>query len=186
QGGTDPARGTRSSGRGWRGCMGRRPSRFGRSLKTVPDGGLLTAVPLNIPPADAIRGPRQARNVKIIGLGPALFAPVGRSEDFSRGGPDREPEEILRAQGRGSVPVVASAGNRGDRLNGDAQVRHDRGVLSAIPPGRGREPCALLGRSLIGPRPRGPRRILTRRLGPQEGPARFRGWRGRRCHPSPD
>src|SRR5881396_558973 len=69
------------------GLHGKTSSRFGRSLKTVPDGGLLTAVPLNIPQANAIRGPRQARNVKIIGLGPALFAPVGRSEDFSRGGP---------------------------------------------------------------------------------------------------
>src|SRR5213594_2942325 len=145
--------------------MGRRPSRFGRSLKTVPDGGLLTAVPLNIPQANAIRGPRQARNVKIIGLGPALFAPVGRSEDFSRGGPDREPEGILRAQGRGSVPVVAPAGNRGDRLNGDAQVRHDRGILSAVPPGRGREPRPLFGRSLGGARPRGPRGVFTRGAG---------------------
>src|SRR5207249_12234613 len=85
--------------------------------------------PLRLPPFPTRRS-SDLRNVKIIGLGPALFAPVGRSEDFSRGGSDREPEGILRAQGLGSVPVVASAGNWRDGLNGDAQVRHDRGVRS--------------------------------------------------------
>src|SRR2546422_4420462 len=144
---------------------------FWRSLKTVPESS---------------RRRLESPKHKGYRTWSTIFTPVGRSEDFSGSEPECEPAlHSLPAGARSMLRGTESAVRR-DALNGDDQVRHDRRVLSTVPSRWGREPCPLLGGSTCGARPRGPRRIFARSLGPQTRTAGPRRRRGRRCDPTSD
>src|SRR3989449_646804 len=144
---------------------------FWRSLKTVPESS---------------RRRLESPKHKGYRTWSTIFTPVGRSEDFSGSEPECEPTLHSLAAGARSMLRGTESAVRRDALNGDAQVRHDRRVLSTLPSRRGREPCPLLGGSTGGARPRGPRRIFARSLGPQTRTARPRRRRGRGCDPASD
>src|SRR3989449_7127823 len=144
---------------------------FWRSLKTVPESS---------------RRRLESPKHKGYRTWSTIFTPVGRSEDFSGSEPECEPALHSHPAGARSMLRGTESAVRRDALNGDAQVRHDRRVLSTLPSRRGREPCPLLGGSTGGAKPPGPRRIFARRPGPQTRAAQPRCRPGPRGGPTPD